>query len=87
MGASLPSDNALGVPWDMEGDDFGFHVSFSADDGTRKGCLSTISRIHDPPGLVAPFILPGKKILQLMTAKPVNWDDKLLPEDAMWGKR
>ena len=82
VGSSLPSENALGVLWNMEDDSFGFQVNFDADDGTRKGCLSTISRIHDPPGLAAPFLLPGKKILQLMTNKSVGWDEKLRPDDA-----
>ncbi len=84
IGNRLSSESVLGVKWCMEDDSFGFHVSFEADDGTRSGCLSTISRIHDPLGLAAPFILPGRNILQKMTvkAKGARWDEPLPPEFA-----
>ncbi len=82
IGCSLPTESALGVRWHMHDDSFGFNVSFESDDGTRSGCLSTISRIHDPLGIAAPFLLPGRKILQKMTAKSARWDDPLPPEMA-----
>lgn len=31
---------------------------------TRRGILSIISSAFDPPGFVAPFILPAKVLLQ-----------------------
>ena len=42
--------------------------------------LSTVSSIYDPLGLVAPFILQGKRILQELCRDRVGWDDKV-PED------
>ena len=38
--------------------------------------MATISGIHDPVGLAAPFVLPGRKILQQMTTSSAGWDDK-----------
>ena len=81
-GSLMPAESALGVLWNLRDDTFGFYVSFSTDDGTRAGCLSTISKIHDPNGIAAPFILPGRKILQKMTAGSGSWSDKLSPEEA-----
>ena len=75
-------ESALGMQWYMMGDSFGIKVTFETDDATRRGCLSTLSRIHDPIGLAAPFLLPGKKILQKITDTPTGWDD-LLPPDAL----
>ena len=81
-GSLMPAESALGILWNLSDDTFGFHVRFSSDDGTRSGCLSTISKIHDPNGMAAPFILPGRKILLRMTASSGSWSDKLSPEEA-----
>ena len=82
IGSMLPEDeeSALGLLWHMQDDTFRFEVCFKSDNGTRKGCLSTISRIYDPAGLVCVFLLKGKKILQKMTADGISWDEKLSPE-------
>ena len=82
IGTALPEESALGVLWNMQNDTFGFSVNFRKDNGTNRGCLATISRFKDPLGLAAPFILPGKKILQKVTTQASSWDDKLSPEDA-----
>ena len=63
----------------MQDDTFRIYICFQSDNGTRRGCLSTISRIHDPVGLICVFILKGKKILQRMTADSIGWDEKLSP--------
>ena len=80
IGGCLPEDDesALGILWHIEDDTFRFEVCFKHDNGTRKGCLSTISRIHDPAGLVCVFL--QKNIPQKMTADIVAWDEKLSPE-------
>ena len=82
IGSVLPDESALGVLWSMQDDMFKFHVSFKTDDGTNKGCLSTISRFKDPLGLAAPFLLKGRKILQRAVSKGTSWNDKLAPSEA-----
>ena len=85
IGNTLPDESALGVLWNMQGDAFGFCASFKADNGTMRGCLSTISRFKDPLGLAAPFLLKGRKILQKLTKSSVSWDDQLPYEEAkLW---
>ena len=76
------SESALGAQWLIRDDMLGFQVDFSKDDGTRRGCLSTIHRIKDPLGLGAPFLLKGRKILQKLAVESVSWDKKLTPEVA-----
>ena len=44
---------------------------------TRRGILSTVSSIFDPLGLVSPFILTGKRILQDLCKEGVTWDDEV----------
>ena len=78
----LPTENALGVKWNVENDTLGFRVSFETDNGTRRGCLATVSRFHDPLGAAAPFLLRGKKILQKMTKTSTGWDEELDPKIA-----
>ncbi|KAK3743481.1 hypothetical protein QZH41_013096 [Actinostola sp. cb2023] len=55
---------------------------------TRRGILSTVSSIDDPLGLVAPFLLRGKRILQLLYKEGLDWDepipDDLRSEWEMW---
>ena len=72
--------SALGAQWRVPEDVLGFKVDFSTDDGTRRGCLSTIHRIKDPLGLAAPFLLKGKKILQKLAVQAASWNKKL-PEE------
>ena len=85
--SGMPPENALGAKWHVFADSFGFNVNFQCDDGTRRGCLATISRIKDALGIIAPFLLPGRKVLQEMTASSVRWD-QMLPDDKEkeWGK-
>ena len=82
----LPTTSALGLKWNLAIDALGFRVSFLTDDGTRLGCLSTVSKVYDPCGLVAPFLLPGKKILQKMTASSISWHQIMPEQEAkQWG--
>ncbi|XP_006817017.1 uncharacterized protein LOC102807396 [Saccoglossus kowalevskii] len=60
----LPTQRALGVYWAVESDVLGFNIDIQNRPSTRRGILSVISSIYDPLGLAAPFILPGKIILQ-----------------------
>ena len=42
---------------------------------TRRGMLSTVSSFYDPLGIVAPFIIPGRKITQRLCQGESKWDD------------
>ena len=44
---------------------------------TRRKILSTVASVFDPMGLVSPFVLLGKQILQEACAAGLDWDDEL----------
>ena len=52
---------------------------------TRRGILSSVSSTYDPLGFAAPFLLRGKRILQFLCKKAIDWDDPI-PEtmQAQW---
>ena len=57
-------ERALGTHWCIESDTLQFRIIMQDKPPTRRGILSTVSSVFDPRGLVAPFILGGKQILQ-----------------------
>ena len=73
----LPVDRVLGVEWCMELDSFNFRITLKDKPLTRRGILSTVCSIYDPLGFAAPFLLRGKRILQLLCKEGVNWDDPI----------
>ena len=64
----LPIERALGVQWSVENDTFNFRVTLDDCSLTRRSILSCVSSIYDPLGLVSPYLLQGKKILQEIAA-------------------
>ena len=73
----LPSEKALGVFWKVDSDQFGFRVNLSDKPVTRHGILSVISSLYDPLGMVAPFALTGKMILQDCCRLKLGWDEDI----------
>ena len=70
-------ERALGVHWCIESDTLQFRIIMQDKPPTRRGSLSTVSSVFDPLGLVAPFILGGKQILQDLCRDGVGWDDEV----------
>jgi len=77
----LPCERALGTRWDVEMDTFGFKISLKDKPFTRRGILSVVSSIYESLGLVAPYILPAKRLLQNLCRKGLGWDDMVSNED------
>ncbi|XP_028261477.1 uncharacterized protein LOC114435739 [Parambassis ranga] len=73
-------ERALGVKWCVALDQFRFRVVVNERPLSRRGVLSTVASIFDPLGLVAPFILTGKQILQQMCQDKAGWDELLSDE-------
>ena len=72
----------LGVEWNIEYDPFKFRIILKDKPLTRRGILSMVSSIYDPLGFAAPFLLRGKRILQLLCRESIGWDDDI-PDD-LW---
>ena len=77
----LPSsgtfERALGVKWNTVTDTFSFSTVDTNKPATRRGILSVVSSLYDPLGLVSPFILPAKRLLQELCRKNIGWDDTI----------
>ena len=71
----LPVNRALGVTWCVESDQFQFRVTVNERPYTRKGILSIVASVYDPLGLLAPFLLVAKRILQDLCKSKLAWDD------------
>ena len=84
----LPVEHTLGMKWCAETDTLGFSVVLKPKPWTRRGILSVVSSLYDPLGLVAPFLLTSKLLLQdLCKKKDLDWDDEI-PSDykTRWNK-
>jgi len=76
----LPPERVLGIEWNIENDAFKFRITLKDKPLTRRGILSTVSSIYDPLGFAAPFLLRGKRILQLLCRESIGWDDAIPDE-------
>lgn len=72
---TLPIERALGVQWCVQSDCFKFKIAIHDKPPTRRTILSVVSSIYDPLGILAPVILPAKKILQELCRLKLSWDE------------
>ena len=70
-------ERALGVKWHISADQFTFTTMKNNASTTKRGILSVSSSIFDPLGLLSPFILRAKVILQELWRLKVAWDDPI----------
>ena len=73
----LPIERALGVQWCVQSDELQFRVELKDRPLTRRGILACVSSVYDPLGLVAPFLLTGKKILQDLCKNQTDLDEPI----------
>ncbi|XP_076384045.1 uncharacterized protein LOC143261513 [Megalopta genalis] len=68
----------LGISWDARNDSIAYAVDFHAPTKiTKRTILSTIARIFDPLGLLAPVTVVAKLIMQRLWQLKLNWDESL----------
>ena len=68
---------ALGIRWDVETDSFSFKLDIPEVTMMKRGILKVTSTIFDPLGFVVPFVLKAKIILQELTRRGCEWDEKI----------
>ena len=74
----MPDCRALGVVWDVENDCLKVcRNSALSEVSTRREMLRMLASHFDPLGILAPFLLKGKLILQKVTLSGIGWDDDL----------
>ena len=70
-------ERALGVMWHVDSDNIGYNVCDKSKPITKRGVLSTLSSVYNPLGLVSPFILQARVIMQELCRQKIEWDDQL----------
>ena len=78
-GAPL-EETALGVYWNATEDDLRFQARLPGHQLTRRGLLSALSSVFDPLGLISPFLVSARKIVQDACRKKLHWDETV-PQD------
>ena len=69
---------ALGLNWNISEDTFVFPMrNLSHGTVTCRSMLSFVASIFDPIGLVTPWVLPGKLLLQEATHLKLDWDQSV----------
>ncbi|GBL80727.1 hypothetical protein AVEN_225364-1 [Araneus ventricosus] len=72
----------LGLAWEPTLDEFycNFEISNDSDLPTKRMILSSVSKIFDPLGRLAPFIIGAKILIQRIWTFQISWDDPV-PEE------
>ncbi|GFY06217.1 uncharacterized protein TNCV_2680111 [Trichonephila clavipes] len=80
--ATLTETKTLGVSWKPNLDCFLIKVKVCLDSSyTKRDVLSTIDKIFDPVGLMAPVISKAKIFLQRLWRSKLEWNDLLPAEE------
>lgn len=71
----------LGVQWDPHTDNFAFYFQIIEDNKlTKRKALSTLAKIYDPLGWLAPVTILAKLFIQRLWVMDMAWDDQLSSE-------
>ncbi|XP_043241080.1 uncharacterized protein LOC122391342 [Amphibalanus amphitrite] len=75
----LPTEKVLGVMWDAERDKLSVSQPpiVTEDAETKRSVLRVVASIYDPIGLLSPFTLLAKLLLQDLWSVQRDWDEQL----------
>ena len=71
------NEHSRGVHWHVNEDSFFYATQQPPEIYTRRKVLSVIANVFDRMGLVSPFVLVGKQILQEACSLGLEWDAPL----------
>ena len=74
----MPVVKTLGMVYDPTGDEFRFEYQHEVPARwTLRHMVSAVARVYDPLGLVTPFMMAGRAVVQLIWLEHKKWDDPL----------
>ena len=80
-GTELPSTKVLGMIWNPNTDMMNIaSPKVEQVPTTKRMCLVTSAKLYDPQGMLAPFLVLIRLLLQRLWATGLKWDDPLPPE-------
>ncbi|XP_043245891.1 uncharacterized protein LOC122393710 [Amphibalanus amphitrite] len=83
LNSALPVEKVLGVAWDAQLDELFISTpAIISKKPTKREVLRVVASIFDPLGLVSPFTLIAKLLLQELWAHHQDWDAEI-PEDSL----
>ena len=87
---TLTTAKTLGVVWEAENDQFTYSGQnlLGLSVSSKRTFLKVIARLFDPLGLLAPYIVRAKVLLQKLWTAGYDWDEdideELLQEIRLW---
>jgi len=77
--------HVLGLCYNTSADAFHFSITSIPSAMTKRTILSTIAKVFDPLGLLAPVTITAKILIQELWSLKLGWDDSLpLPTSTKW---
>ena len=74
----LPIIKTLGLVYRPEQDDFCYEYSHTFEGPwTLRRMVSAVARLYDPIGLISPFLMAGRAIIQTIWTSGKTWDQKV----------
>ena len=78
---NLPTHKTLGLIWHASTDQLRVKVAVAEHPRTCRGLLSVLASVYDPFGIIGPYTLPAKLILQQLAKAELEWDVDI-PDEA-----
>lgn len=76
----------LGLHWDPKLDVFSYHSAPFLSTPTKRSVLSSIAKVYDPIGVLAPITFWAKHFMQLLWKNCYEWDQPISNElSTLWG--
>ena len=89
QGQELPSTKILGMLWNPNTDQM--NIVDPKEEKcpiSKRGLLTSSAKLYDPQGLISPFSVKARRLLQRLWSTGVNWDEELpsdlQPEVSAW---
>ena len=83
----LPDSGALGLMWNPQKDELRVNCKEFVSACTKREMTKQLASQFDPMGIISPFLLGGKLLLQRVATSGVDWDEVLPMEvQECWNK-